>query len=232
VLVVPTVPRTPRIAEVQADPIACNQVLGTFNDFVNLLDLSAVTVPAGMTADGVPVGITLIAPAWSDDGLLSLAVRLHAKLGSLPPPPDVRDRVELVVVGAHLAGMPLHHQLVERGARFVAASRTAPEYRLFELRGSHPPKPGLLRVDSGGEAIEVEVYSLPAANFGRLIESIPSPLGVGRVHLEDGSQRAGFLCESVAVEGARDITSWGGWRAYAAHATSGSRAVTTAGSTS
>jgi allophanate hydrolase len=124
------------------------------------------------------------------------------------------DAVDLVVVGAHLSGLPLNHELLALGATLVRATRTAPRYKLFALPGTVPPKPGLLRVAAGGTAIEVEVWSLPVASFGAFVSRIPAPLGIGTLELEDGSGAKGFLCEAYALETARDISSHGGWRAY------------------
>jgi len=214
VLVVPPVPRTLRIADVLGDPIATNSALGAFNHFVNLLDLSACVVPIAWLRCGVPTGVALCAPAFRDDDLLQLGARIEAARGPWPEPPRGAERVSLVVVGAHLSGMPLHGDLLALGARLERALRTAPVYRLFALPGARPLKPGLVRVGSGGFAIEAEVYSLAAAAFARFVDAIPAPLGIGRVALEDGSAPAGFLCEAIGVEGAEDVSSFGGWRSY------------------
>ncbi len=123
-------------------------------------------------------------------------------------------KIDLIVVGAHLTGMPLNRELVDLGGQLVAATRTAPTYRLYQLPGGGPRKPGLLRVATGGAAIEVEVWSLDVAAFGHFVAAIPQPLGIGTVLLEDGSSGKGFLVEAVAVESARDITSFGGWRSF------------------
>lgn len=117
--------------------------------------------------------------------------------------------IRLAVVGAHLAGMPLNHQLTERRARLVRKARTAPTYRLYALEG----KPGLVRAEAGG-AIELEVWELEPREFGSFVAQIPPPLGIGTLELEDGEQVKGFLCEPYAVRGRPDITQFGGWRAY------------------
>lgn len=128
--------------------------------------------------------------------------------------PDL-PRIELAVVGAHLTGMPLNRELIEHGAIFVRACSTAPQYRLFALAGTQPAKPGMLRVgDEGGTAIAIEVWSLTADQFGLFVGAIPAPLGIGTVQLEDGTSAKGFLVESIATPGARDISAYGGWRAY------------------
>jgi len=178
-----------------------------------------------MRPDGLPCGITLIAPAGADLMLADLAQRFHQLIGlrlgaldeALPPPAPIATgdhSVRVVVVGAHLSGLPLNHQLTERGARLVGPARTAARYRLFALPGTTPPKPGLLRDADHGSVIEVEVWSLPVSEYGSFVAAIPSPLGIGRVELDDGEWVQGFLCESWAVADAEEISHLGGWRAY------------------
>jgi allophanate hydrolase len=196
---------------------------------VNLLDLSAVAVPAGIRSDGVPWGVTFIAPAWHDRELLALGARWHARVGgnlgatSTPLPSTLpagaavsvpKDTIRLAVVGAHLSGLPLNRQLVEKNARCVWTGTTAPAYRLYALPNTTPPKPGLLRVDRDGAAIALEVWEMSAAAFGRFVADVPSPLCIGTIALANGESVKGFLCEPAALVGARDITSHGGWRAY------------------
>ena len=205
VLVVPGAPTIYRIEEVQANPIELNSRLGRYTNFVNLLDLAAITVPAGFRPDGLPFGITFIGPAGSDAALASLA---GSFLGE-DPVAESDSLVRIAVVGAHLSGMPLNHQLTSRGARLVGAARTAPTYRLYALEG----KPGLVREAAGG-AIELEVWAMGAREFGDLVAQIPAPLGIGTVELEGGELVKGFLCEAHAVRGRPDITEYGGWRAW------------------
>jgi allophanate hydrolase len=207
ILVVPGAPTIYRIAEVEADPIELNSRLGRYTNFVNLLDLAAIGVPAGFRADGLPFGITLIGPAYSDRALAAVAARFHGE-GEIPTP---ASGVQLAVVGAHLSGMPLNHELTERGARLLKTARTAWAYRLFALDG----KPGLVRAEQG-TSIEVEVWDMPARRLGDFVARIPEPLGIGTLELEDGTRVKGFLCEHHAVQGRPDISSWGGWRAYCA----------------
>lgn len=225
VLLVPTAPTAYTIAELRADPIELNRRMGTYTNFANLLDLAAIAVPASMRPDGLPSGITLLAPAGSDLMLADLAQRFHAKgtlaLGAtgVPLPPvealaGVGDVVQLAVVGAHLQGLPLNRELTDRGAKLVRATRTAPRYRLHALPGTTPPKPGLVRVTGEGHRIAVEVWELPTSAFGRFVAGIPAPLGIGTLELEDGSRVHGFLCESAALAGAEDISRFGGWRAF------------------
>lgn len=212
VLLVPTFPALYSIAEVKAEPVKLNSHYGIFNNFVNLLDLSAVTIPTARFAAGPGFGVTLIAPAFHDDALLALAAEY---LGEPPlPAVEMPGEVQLAVVGAHLRGLPLHPQLTELNARFVRSARTAPCYKLIALPNTTPPKPGMMRVKEGGASIELEVYGLSPAAFGGFVAKIPAPLGIGTVALEDGSEVKCFLCEATAVEGARDITEFGGWRGF------------------
>lgn len=225
-LLVPTAPRMPTIAEVEADPVIVNSQLGTWTNFVNLADCSALALPAGLRGDGLPFGITLIAPAWQDAALVEFGKRwAMAKPWTLgatgrvspltevdPTPPQ--GYVRLAVVGAHLTGMPLNTQLVERKSRFVESTFTADCYRLFALPNTTPPKPGLIRTDEAGAEIIVELWDVPLHAFGSFVALIPAPLGIGTLTLNDGRQVKGFICEGSAVKGAKDITHLGGWRAY------------------
>ena len=205
VLVLPTVPDHPTLADVEADPVGVNAALGRWTNGVNLLDLCAVTVPAGRRPDGLPGSVTVVGPSGTDQQVAAVAAGI------------ARPRVSLAVVGAHLAGLPLHHQLADRGAYCEAATRTAPVYRLFAL-DTVPPKPGLVRVGPGeqGAAIEAEVWSLDVEAFGSFVAEVPPPLSIGTVELADGRQVKGFLCEPSALSDAEDITTHGGWRAYLA----------------
>jgi allophanate hydrolase len=205
VLLVPTAPTIPTLAELEADPIGPNSRLGTYTNFVNLLDLAAIAVPAGRRDDGLPFGVTLIAPAMTDLGLLDLAESWEGM-------------IRLAVVGAHLEGQPLHHEL--EGAALVRRTRTAASYRLYALDGTQPPKPGLVRVADGGGSVELEVYALTPAQFGRFVARVPPPLAIGTVQLEGDEWVKGFVCEPAALSGGLEITSFGGWRAYRASACS------------
>ncbi len=227
VLLLPTAGTTYRIEQVLADPVKLNSNLGHYTNFVNLLDLAALAVPAGFrVGNGLPFGVTLIGPAFSDDALLALGARYHQALGGsigVTACEDFRpaiaaeknEGVLLAVVGAHLRGQPLNHQLTSRRARFVRATRTSPHYRLYALANTQPPKPGLRRVaEKLAQGIEIEIWSLDEAAFGSFVAEIPPPLGIGTLELEDGSSVKGFLCEPIGLEGARDITEFGGWRAF------------------
>jgi allophanate hydrolase len=208
VLVVPTIVRHPSIDEVLKDPFGPNAELGTYTNFVNLLDLCAMAVPAGHRANGLPFGVSLVAPAHAEALLFATTAVLT---GEASPP--VPRRTRLAVVGAHLSGEPLNHQLLELGARLVEATTTAPAYRLFDL-GTTPARPGMVRQLSAGAAIALEVWEFDAASLGAFLPRVPAPLAIGSVELADGSTVLGFLCESYALDGARDITEFGGWRAY------------------
>lgn len=226
-ILTPTAGTIYTIADLEADPIRLNSNLGYYTNFMNLLDYAATAVPAGFQADGLPFGVTVFAPAAQDAPLLHLAVRLQHALAALlgatdlplPAPTGLTlpsGQVRIAVCGAHLAGLPLNGQLTSRGARLVASTRTAPEYKLYALAGGPPARPGMVRVERGGAAIEVEVWELPAREFGSFVAGIPAPLGIGTIRLADGSALKGFVCEAVAVAGAEDITRFGGWRAYLA----------------
>ena len=230
-MVLPTAPTVYSTAQVLANPIELNSRLGTYTNFVNLLDLCALALPAAMRADGAPFGITLLAPAGHDAQLASIGRSFHADtkltMGSkgLHQPPlarladDTGDEIAVAVVGAHLSGMALNSDLRALGGRLLRATATAPDYKLYALKGTMPPKPGMLRVEAGaGSSIEVEVWSLSAASFGIFVAAIPSPLSIGTVRLADGSGVQGFLVEAAAVHGARDISKFGGWRAFMAEA--------------
>ncbi len=209
-LVTPTAGTIYTIAEVEADPITTNSNLGTYTNFMNLLDLCGLAIPAGFQSDGLPFGVTLVAPAFEEAGLFGIGAALHEAAGlsmgatgralseSGKPAPTTRHSILLCVNGAHMSGLPLNHQLTDRGARLVRRCRTAPVYRLFALTGFDPPRPGLLRATEG-HAIEVEVWEVPSAQFGSFVADIPAPLGIGKVILEDGSSTNGFLCEALAV---------------------------------
>ncbi|MGU3385810.1 allophanate hydrolase [Methylobacterium sp. D53M] len=230
VLAVPTYPRPQTCAAVAADPIGPNSELGTYTNFVNLLDWCALAVPGRPRADGFPAGITLLAPRGSDGLLAALGARLHAAsaprigAGTMPVPvvepgPAAAgpDAIELAVVGAHLSGLPLNRELAGCGGRFLRAVPTARDYRLYALPGGPPQRPGLLRVAAGdGAPIETEVWALPPAAFGRFVAAIPAPLGIGTLRLADGTAPKGFLVEQAGLDGAADITRFGGWRAYLA----------------
>jgi allophanate hydrolase len=222
VLVMPTAPTIYRVSELLAEPVTLNSNLGLYTNFVNLLDMSAVAVPAGFRSNHTGFGITLIGKAFMDRPLLELAQRyLDSSPALVSPPLDLTPRassVQLAVVGAHLSGMPLHWQLSARHARLVSATHTAAVYRLYAMTHATPPKPALIHAGGGGGggAIAVEVYELEMAAFGSFVAEIPPPLAIGSVVLADGSIVKGFIAEPRAMEGARDITSLGGWRAYIA----------------
>ncbi|WP_423603259.1 allophanate hydrolase [Sphingomonas sp. MS122] len=216
-LAFPTTGTTYRVGELLVAPITLNGNLGLYTNFVNLLDMAAVAVPAGIRANGTGFGITLIGQADSDHGLLAVAEIYLATAGlPAPPPLDLEGKMEtvnLAVVGAHLKDMPLHWQLTSRDARFVGAFETAPAYRLYAMADSVPPKPALVHSQDGA-SIKVEVYELDVAAFGSFVAEVPAPLAIGTVTLADGTSVKGFVAEPRAITGAEDITHLGGWRAY------------------
>jgi allophanate hydrolase len=233
VLALPTTGTIYTIAEVTAEPFALNRNLGLYTNFVNLLDLSAIAVPSGFQTNGLPTGLTLIAPAWQDTFLCRLGAAFHTALGGnlgatdvplaaipaaeVAQPASSEDWIKIAVVGAHLTGQPLNSQLTQEQGRLVRSCRTSPIYKLYALTGGALAKPGLIRqADGTGYAIEVEVWELPAAGFGRFVAQIPPPLGIGTLLLEDGEAVKGFLCEPHAIADAPDISHLGGWRAYLA----------------
>ncbi|MCG6863968.1 MAG: allophanate hydrolase [Thiogranum sp.] len=225
VILTPTAGTIYRIDAVNGDPVRLNSNLGYYTNFMNLLDLSGIAVPAGFQSDGLPFGITLFAPAFADASLAALGDRVHrsagvpagatglalpAALASRPPVPGI---VPIAVCGAHLSGLPLNTQLVERGAWLMERTRTSANYRLYALPGGPPRRPGLVR-DVHSDAIEVEVWAMPAHQVGGFLQLIPAPLGLGKVELADGEWVTGFICEPGGIDGATDISAFGGWRAW------------------
>lgn len=228
VLMLPTSPTTYTVEDMRANPVALNGRFGRYTNFVNLLDCAAIAVPAGFGESGLPGGVTLIGPAFSDDALAPLADALHRasssgmgvdKAAAIPEASKVEATddglLAIVVVGAHLSGMPLNHELVSLGGKLAKSCRTAGDYRLFVLPNTKPAKPGLIRLPGfAGEGLEVEVWKLAPAAFGRFVQNIPAPLGIGKITLDDTTQVSGFLCEAHAIADAEEVTAFGGWRAY------------------
>ena len=230
-LCVPSTPTLYSVGEVEADPVGANARLGTYTNFVNLLDLCGIAVPAAPRADERPGSVTLLAPAGADGRVAALARGIHGASGialgttswmlpdetTLSPTPTP-DEIELAVVGAHMSGLPLNSELTGLGARFLRTAHTAPCYCLYALAGGPPFKPGLVRVQSGGAGIEIETWAIPKSRFGEFMDGIPGPLGIGTLTLENGEQVKGFLCEPSGLRGAIEITEFGGWRNYLASA--------------
>jgi allophanate hydrolase len=230
-LVLPTAPTVYTTAQVLANPIELNSRLGIYTNFVNLLDLCGLALPAAMRSDGIPFGITLLAPAGHDALLASIGRVFHADTGlpvgakgvTQPPlaalPASARaDEIPIAVVGAHLSGMVLNAELKSLGGRLLEQTATAPDYKLYAL-ATTPPKPGMLRVEAGkGTPIELEIWALSASAFGKFVAAIPPPLSIGTIRLADGRSVKGFIAEPTALDGARDISAFGGWRAFVAQA--------------
>ena len=231
-ILTPTAGTIYSLRDIDADPIRLNTNLGLYTNFMNLFDLSGVAVPAGFRTDGMPFGVTLVGPRAAEHALLDIAGRLHrssvttlgATDAALParaarPAPSSptalkEGYVTMAVCGAHMEGLPLNHQLRDRGGYFLRSARTAAHYRLFALPGGPPQRPGLIRVNADGQAIELEIWALPTDQVGSFIAGIPTPLGVGKIELDSGTLVSGFICEGYAAEGAADISSYGGWRPY------------------
>ncbi|NJM37321.1 MAG: allophanate hydrolase [Akkermansiaceae bacterium] len=214
VLLLPTTPCLYTVEENLAEPFGTNATLGRYTNFMNLLDLAAVAVPAGRARSGhAPWGVTLAAPAGWDAALLDLAERFCNE-----PAMDrhTSGRIPLLVCGAHLEGLALHWQLADRGAVLRQKTKTAAAYRMFAMPpcGSIPPRPALIRDDDAGAAIAVEIWELGPAEFGDFVSKIPSPLGIGKVLLASGEEVPGFIAEPRAIEGAEEITQYGGWKAW------------------
>ncbi len=228
-LVVPTTPTIPRIATVAAEPFSTNSALGYYTNFVNLFDMAALALPTTPRADGLPAGITLIGAGGTDHLLAAAGEVIQAEFDRMTPAripycgscsiasnplAFTEPTVHIAVVGAHLEGQPLNWQLLERGARKLRATYTSKDYRLYALPNTVPPKPGLVRVMEGGVEIVVEVWELALRYFGSFVADIPSPLGIGSLQLADGTIVKGFICEPWALQGAQDISEYGGWQAF------------------
>lgn len=231
VLMLPTSPTTYTVDEMLADPIVRNGHFGRYTNFANLFGYAAIAIPAGFDSDDhLPAGVTLFGPSFSDDALAPFADAMHRTLAAgmgkdktavIPEASRVAGAddglVTIMVVGAHLTGMPLNHELTGPGGKLLKTCRTGGDYRLFVLPNTVPPKPGLIREPGfAGKGLEVEVWKVTPAAFGRFVQNIPAPLGIGKVTLDDGSQVSGFLCEPYAIQNAQDVTELGGWRAYIA----------------
>ena len=225
-LLTPTAGRHFTVAEMLEEPIKRNSELGYYTNFMNLIDLASIAVPTIMTENDMPFGVTLVGPSFSDRMLMSIANRIQQTLplikgalevmatSSNTTPVGNNQTIDVMVCGAHLAGQPLNWQLTERGAKLKSKTTTAPVYRMYALAGGPPLRPGLVLGESNGAAIDVEVWSVPTINFGSFVAGIPAPLGIGKVTLADGSQVAGFICESYGMKDAIEITHLKGWRAY------------------
>ncbi len=237
VLLVPSTPHHPTMEDIEKEPIQKNSELGLYTNFVNLLGWCALATPCSVIQDsGMPFGITWISRAGNDTALLTVACETVLGRDIPPGAPNARICVtkearampdaahaprsekvmRLAVVGAHLAGMPLHGELVACRARLAQATETAPNYKLYALAGTVPAKPGLVRAETGGQSIEIEVYKVPVTEMGKFLAGVPHPLGLGSVETQSGEWVTGFICESIALGAATDVTDFGGWRSYIA----------------
>ncbi len=223
-LILPTAPTIFTVEEVERDPVATNSRLGIFANFVNLLDLCALAIPAGRVSNGspngspngLPFGVTLIAPAGRDHALLDYGARLLGEPVATGARPG---ETHIAVCGAHLSGQPRNGELTRRGGYLVRSARTSACYRLYALPDGN--RPAMIRDETGGAGIEVEVWSLPSSNVGPFLAGVAPPLGLGRIELSGGEWVSGFIAEPVAAADATEITRFGGWRAYRASVTEG-----------
>jgi allophanate hydrolase len=226
-LALPTAGTIYTVAELEREPVLFNANLGHYTNFVNFFRLPALALPAGFRRDGMPFGITFVGHTNRDRMLLEFGAQWQRAVplplgktasrlpdASADPTTTLDERLQIAVVGAHMSGLPLNKELLDRRGRFERSARTAPRYRLYALPGGPPRRPGLVRQADDGASIELEVWSLPRWEFAEFVGRIPAPLGIGTVTLEDGSSVQGFLCEDYATRDAKDITAFGGWRAY------------------
>ena len=223
-MMTPTTPSIYSIEDVENDPIGLNSILGTYTNFMNLLDYAAIAMPSGFRKDDLPTGVTFFAPAGCDNTLLKLSDELHKEFVSTAGAKETKlpdanafhftdsETIPLAVVGAHLMGFPLNNQLIERGAKLIKTTKTAPNYQFYELSSRPILKPGLVKTSTQGASIELEVWAMPKQHLGSFLALIPSPLGLGKVELIDGIEVVGFICEPYGIEGATEITQTGGWR--------------------
>lgn len=225
VLLLPVTPTHPTLADVAADPVGANSALGRFTNMTNLLDLCAIAFPGTARGDGLPFGVQLLAPAGGDRLVSALAARwLGETVPSEASVPELEEeRMVVAVAGAHLDGQPLNADLVARGGLFLELASTAPDYRMYVVDGPLP-RPGMTRVPGSGvgsgaggvagRGLEVELWSLPTASVGGFLATIAAPLGLGPVELADGRTVTGFICSADGVDPTREITEYGGWRAW------------------
>jgi allophanate hydrolase len=226
-LCVPTIPDFATVEELQADPIAPNNRMGTYTNFVNLMDMCGIAVPTAPRSDGRPGSVTLLAQAGHDARVASVAREFERNcprnMGATPfallepatlPTKDT-DRFELAVCGAHMTGLPLNSEMTKLGGRFVRSAKTSAHYKFFALAGGPPARPGLVRsTGSGTGSVALEIWSLPKTAVGEFIVGIPAPLAIGTVELSDGTWVKSFVCEAAGTVGAQDITDVGDWRSY------------------
>jgi len=224
-LLTPTAGTIYTIDEVNADPIKLNSNLGYYTNYMNLLDCACVAVPAGYLDNGLPWGVSLVSTAMQDRKLLSYANKWQ-QLSQLNPgnlenalpatdagPVSFSETIPIIVCGAHLEGLALNWQLTERGAQLGEKTQSAKSYRLYVIEGAIE-RPGMIRDETADSAIDIEIWQIPKSEFGSFVAAIPGPLGIGKVETADGRWLPGFICEGYAVEGSREITHLGGWRAY------------------
>ncbi len=215
-LVVPTTPGIFTIEEVEKNPIELNTQLGYYTNYVNLLGLCAVAIPADFTTTGLPFGITVIASENNEKKLLKWVKRISESLKN--PKTENGNLMELAVAGLHKKGQPLNHQLTDLNAVYAYTVKTSPTYKMFLLTPETKAKPGLVKLSEGekGHALEVEVWKIPVQNLGKFMVQIPHPLGIGKVELENGKWVYGFICEEYISSTSKDISEFISWEAFLA----------------
>ncbi len=211
-LLLPVTPTHPTLADVAADPLGVNSRLGTFTNFVNLLDLCAVAVPGHDTSDGLPFGVQFIAPAFADTPLLDLATLWMGE--ATPPRQPSPATASIALVGAHLSGLPLNSLVSGRGGRLLRRARTDAGYRMMRVPGPGVPRPGLITGNGPADGFAIEIWEVPLQTLGALAAELGPPLRFGRLRLSDGTTVLSYLGDDVALAGAQDISEYGGWRAY------------------
>lgn len=202
--------------EVSEQPIDSNTKLGYYTNFMNLLDCTAIALPVAITDNNLPFGITLFGPAFNDNNLLTISRSMSEKK-LLNTPMSETEFIELAVCGAHKTGGTLNYQLLEVNAIYKETLLTTPEYRFYALSHLDPVRPGLIKDPKKGGSIEVQVWKVPANKLGGFINQIGAPLTFGKINLENGEVVTSFLCESYALEKAKEITHLQTWENYLSH---------------
>ncbi|KAB8133094.1 allophanate hydrolase [Gracilibacillus oryzae] len=209
VLITPTNAGTWTREQVRINPIGTNSDMGRFTNHCNLLDLCAIAIPSFEAGENLPFGITIFATADKESlvcGMADLLVNEGKQTEAAS-----KDTTLVAVCGLHMRGFALEKQMKELGAKFIREDQTAAKYQFIKLP-TNPAKPGLIKQKTGGGSINIELWEMPSVGFGTFVTSIPSPLGIGKIELQDGSEVPGFICEDYAKQGAEDITHLKSWR--------------------
>lgn len=228
-LCVPTIPTFYTVQNLEDNPITPNSNFGTYTNFVNLMDMCALAVPIHSRSDGRPGSITLIAAAGKDAQIAAIGTKIQSNtqinmgatgwavpMQALKPAANLNaGEMKIAVCGAHMSGLPLNKDLTLRGGRFLSCATTANDYQFYALGGGSPDRPGLVRTAKGkGFEIDLEIWALPKTEIGSFLDTIPSPLGLGTLHLNDGSSVKGFICEAEGATGAKEISDLKSWRQF------------------